>query len=125
MAHEMTGEMQSCIDECLECHRICLETAAHCLALGGNHAEANHITALLDCAEICQTSANFMLRGSPYHPITCLACAELCRGAEESCRQVGGEDEQLALCAEACAACADHCERMAATDDDDDDAAAG
>ena len=29
-----------------------------------------------------------MLRGSPYHVITCAACAELCRACEEACRGV-------------------------------------
>ena len=35
----------------------------------------NGVIVLLDCAEICQTSANFMLRGSPLHTNTCAACA--------------------------------------------------
>jgi len=67
---------------------------------------------LLDCAELCQTSANFMLRGSPYHVITCGACAELCRACEEACRGHAG-DEQLVHCADVCASCADSCDRMA------------
>jgi hypothetical protein len=46
---------------CLDCHAICVETAAHCLTLGCAHASARHQTVLQDCAEICQTSANFML----------------------------------------------------------------
>ena len=113
--HEM---LQHCIEECLNCHATCTATAQYCLAEGGPLADADHIGLLLDCAEICQTSANFMLRGSPYHPITCLACAELCRACEESCRTIAAEDEQLALCADACAECAQHCERMAEADDD-------
>jgi len=53
-----------------------------------------------------------MLRGSPYHVITCGACAELCRACEEACRTVPG-DEQLMHCAEVCAGCAEVCDRMA------------
>ena len=38
----LTPEIQQCIENCQECHRICVETAQHCLTLGGPHAEAKH-----------------------------------------------------------------------------------
>jgi hypothetical protein len=112
--HTMTREMQECIDNCTRCHAICLETVDHCLHLGGKHADAHHITLLLDCAEICQTSANFMLRGSDQHAHICAACAEICRRCEEACRSMGS-DEMMRQCAEICARCADSCERMASS----------
>lgn len=117
MSTQATGrmghDMQQCIDECLNCHRVCLETVQYCLGKGGKHAEARHIRTLLDCAEICQTSANFMLRGSDLHGRTCAVCAEVCRRCAESCEQMG-DDEQMRACAEACRRCAESCERMAA-----------
>lgn len=105
-------EMQECIEECLNCHAVCTMTLQHCIATGGDHTEVNLIGILLDCAEICQTSANFMLRGSPYHVVTCASCAELCRACEEACRGVAG-DEQLGHCGDVCASCAESCDRMA------------
>jgi hypothetical protein len=112
--HQATNdELQQCIKECLDCHASCLETSVHCLALGGKHAELDHIRMLEDCAEICQTSANFMLRGSGYHSRTCAVCAEVCRACEERCRRMGGDD-MMRRCAEACRRCAESCERMAA-----------
>src|SRR5450830_1628598 len=60
MHHGIDGSMRSCIQECTNCHGICVETITHCLEMGGKHAEAAHIRLLLDCAEICQTSANFI-----------------------------------------------------------------
>lgn len=112
-AHEHEHDaMQECIEECLNCHAVCTMTLQHCLATGGERAEVNLVGILLDCAEICQTSANFMLRGSPYHVITCASCAELCRACEEACRSVAS-DEQLGHCAEVCASCAESCDRMA------------
>ena len=113
MKHDMSGEMQSCIEECLECHRICLETATHCLQLGGEHAAPEHITGLLDCAEICQTSANFMLRGSPDHGETCDVCATVCDRCAESCESMGKEDDLMRRCAQACRRCAESCRQMA------------
>ena len=107
-----TSEMQQCIQNCMDCHRICVETAAHCLQMGGEHAAARHITTLLDCAEICQTSANFMLRGSMFHGRTCAACAEICEQCAQACEQMGG-DAQMQACAEACRRCAESCRQMA------------
>jgi len=112
-SHQHTHDaMQECIEECLNCHAVCTMTLQHCIATGGEHTEVNLIGILLDCAEICQTSANFMLRGSPYHVVTCAACAELCRACEEARRAVTA-DEQLAHCGEVCAACAESCDQMA------------
>jgi hypothetical protein len=109
----ISNEMQQCINECLNCHSICLQTVAYCLQQGGQHAEANHVTTLLACAEICRTSAGFMLLGTELHKQTCAACAEVCARCAESCEQTG-DDAQMKACAEACRRCAESCRRMAA-----------
>jgi len=71
MAHAshsmMSKDVEQCIQECLNCYSMCTATAAYCLDMGGKHASRQHQTTLLDCATICQTSADFMLRGSPMH----------------------------------------------------------
>lgn len=104
-------EMQSCIDACLECHAICLDTVRHCLQIGGKHASPQNVTLLLDCAQICIASADFMLRESPEHSLACGACAAICRACAESCRQVGGPE--MERCAAVCDACAASCTKMA------------
>ena len=108
----MSQDMEKCIQECLGCHSVCLQTVAYCLPMGGRHAEPGHIRLLLDCAEICQTSANFMLRGSDLHGRTCAVCAEVCERCAQDCEQFG-DDEQMRACAEACRRCAESCSRMA------------
>lgn len=110
----ISTEMRQCIEECTRCHAICLETVGHCLDLGGKHADPAHIRLLLDCAEICQTSANFMLRGSDLHQRTCAVCAEVCRACAEDCGRMAGGDQMMKNCAEQCRRCAESCERMAA-----------
>ena len=105
-------ELNACIDDCQWCHRTCIETARYCLEKGGSHAEAAHIRLLSDCAEICQTSANFMLRGSAFHGTTCDVCAEICERCAESCDRMAG-DAQMKACVEACRACAESCLKMA------------
>lgn len=110
--HAMTKEMQQCIEYCLSCYSSCVHTAQHCLELGGKHAEPGHIRLMNDCAELCRTSAGFMLRGSPFHGRICAACAEVCRACERDCHTMD-EDAMMQRCADACRRCAESCERMA------------
>ena len=106
-------EMQQCIQACLECYRTCLETVTYCVQKGGRHAEVSHIRLLLDCVEICQTSANFLLRGSELHTRTCFACAEVCERCAESCEGLGG-DSMMKACADMCRRCEESCRKMSA-----------
>lgn len=107
----MDEQMQTCIQECLACHRICLETVTYCLEQGGRHADLDHIRLLLDCAEICETSANFMLRGSDLHPMTCEVCAEICAECAEDCESFDGDD-RMQNCAQICRRCSEICQTM-------------
>ena len=61
---------------------------------------------------ICQTSMDFMLRGSVVHKAICGACAETCERCAESCESIG-DDAQLKACAKTCRACAQSCRNMA------------
>lgn len=105
-------QMQECIENCQQCHAICTETAQHCLEMGGKHAEVAHIRLLLDCAQICQTSADFMLRGSSHHRSTCGICAEVCLACAEECERIGQDDSMMKECAEICRRCAESCRHM-------------
>jgi hypothetical protein len=101
-AGHMTNEMRSCIENCLNRYGICLETAHHCLTLGGKHAEPHHIALLNTCARICDTSAAFMLSGSEHHNRVGGVCAEVCRAFEQSCLSMA-DDETMRQCADSCA----------------------
>lgn len=106
-------DMQLCIQNCLDCHSICLATAMHCLDMGGKHAAREHITTLLACAEICQTSANFMLMQSPLHAQTCAVCADACARCAAECERLANGDQQMLACADVCRRCAGSCREMA------------
>lgn len=108
----ISDTMRRCIDECQSCQAICLESVTHCLEQGGRHAEANHIRTLLDCAEACQTSANFMLRGSELHARVCEVCAEACEACAAECEKFT-DDPMMQRCAEECRRCAESCRQMA------------
>ena len=115
MPHTMKDtSMDACIAACKDCEAVCLETLGHCLEIGGEHASRSHITTLADCAQLCATSAAFMMRESDLHTETCRACAAVCDACAESCESMAESDETMKRCAEACRACAEECRRMAA-----------
>lgn len=114
MPHLLSADMRACVAECTSCHAVCVETAAHCLGMGGEHAGRHHQTVLLDCAQACAVSADFMLRGSDLHPRTCGVCAEACERCADECGRLAGGDALMLRCAEACRSCAASCRRMAA-----------
>ena len=109
--HTDTHDMQSCIDACTSCHETCTHTVHHCLDKGGKHADSMHITLMLDCAQICATSADFLTRHSAHHQATCRACAEVCEACAKSCDSFG-DDEMMRKCAEECRRCAASCRAM-------------
>lgn len=110
-AHTHTEQsMQDCIANCNRCHQICLQTAMnHCLDAGGQHVQADHFKLMMNCAEICQLSANFQLSNSAFHRQVCAVCAYICEACTASCEAIGGMDE----CVEACEKCAESCRQMA------------
>ena len=105
------SDMQSCIDACAQCHQVCTKMAMiHCLKMGGKHVEPDHFRLMVNCAEICQTSANLQLSGSAFSARLCAVCADICQACADSCRELDGMEE----CVQACDACASSCRSMAA-----------
>ncbi len=104
-------DLKPCIELCWECRTTCLQTLyQHCLPMGGAHAAPDHVKAMIDCIEMCQTCADFMTRQSALHMSTCLACADICDACAISCERVGG-DVMLA-CADICQRCGHACRDM-------------
>ena len=110
--HPMGEEMTNCIQLCRDCHTLCVQMIGHCLKLGGRYAAPEHIRLLMDCAEMCATSADFMARESSLHDRLCSLCAELCQRCAESCQHIAGDDPLMRRCVELCRRCAESCERM-------------
>lgn len=107
---ESPSNMRQCADVCIDCFLVCNETIQFCLKQGSDHVSPRHITLLLDCAEICNTSAAFLTRHSDGHAVTCQACAEICRECTEDCRRMS--DTEMKKCADTCERCAKSCEEM-------------
>ena len=109
MHHTQSPEMKACIDNCLACYRECLSAAMHhCLEIGGEHTKPRHFQLMMACAEICRTSAHFMLL--EHHKHVCRECAEICVECADDCERIG----DMQNCVDACRRCAKSCEEMAA-----------
>ena len=102
-----TPEMHECIHNCENCRDACLHAIHDCLKKGGKHADHHHIGLLMDCAQICNTAHDFMLRHSHLHSVTCGACAEICEACAKSCEEMGDNE-----CAELCRICVKSCGAM-------------
>ena len=102
----LSSQMADCVQDCLNSHAVCLDTAMSLLQKGNNYADPVRI--LLDCSELCATNAHFMMRNSPVSGSLFQACAQVCNHCAEVCDEIGEND-----CANACRASATSCEQMA------------
>jgi hypothetical protein len=107
----MVMTAQDCIESCLRTHVMCLETERYCLEKGGKHVMPAHLTLLADCAEMCQKTANSLLRRSSQHAAVCIASAQLCDACAQEC-EAFKDDERMLVCARTCRDCAKHCREM-------------
>lgn len=109
-AMHMDSAMQQCIESCQTCHTVCLQHATqHCLEASGDHVAPAHFRLMLACAQICQTSADFMLMNAELHAQLCGVCAQVCDACAKSCAEL----DDMQACVEACQQCATSCREMA------------
>jgi hypothetical protein len=108
---QLSATMRRCIEQCSNCHQVCLQEASlHCLEAGGQHVAPEHFRLMLACAEMCRTSAAIMSIGVPQHGYVCSACAAICNACADSCDAIDGMEG----CASTCRDCARSCSAMAA-----------
>ena len=109
--HRLGQAVEDATREAQNCQSICVETIQHCLHAGGSHAEPSHMRLMQDCADICETTALFHLRGSPQHGHVTAACVTICDLCAASCEKFTG-DAQMQACADECRLCAAACRRL-------------
>lgn len=104
--------MEQCIRDCIACYEECTSCLSHCLSLGGKHTEARHITLMMECAELCRTSASIMHLKGEFAFELCQVCADVCDACAESCSNIDPDDETMLKCADVCRKCATSCRNM-------------
>lgn len=108
-----SSQIEDCIRHLMHCHRACLGTATtHCLEMGGDHARPQHLRLMLDCAAICQATADALLRKSQFHTRLCELAADVCDTCAADCETLGGMED----CVIACRTCAEACRVAARTE---------
>ena len=101
-------QLAECVKDCFDCQSVCLKTALYCLSMSDKYP----IRQLLDCIEICQVNADFMLRGSKLRNNLSEICALACEKCGEYCSQFDN-DFQMRNCAEICIRTAESCSHAA------------
>lgn len=107
---KVSQHIQTCLKNCSYSHAMALETLTHCLSQEGGMP--NHIRTLLDCASMCQTHVDFLMRGSDLYGATARACAEVCERCAAECSSMAN-DQVMARCAEACRQSMESCRALA------------
>lgn len=106
-----SDEVRECLRDSLDCYQTCTDTTIRCLTMGGDHAEPEHLNLLMDCARICNTNADFIVRNSTYYPQTCGLTADICDECADTCDRF--EDDFMKECASVCRRCSESCREMA------------
>jgi len=104
-------EVQECLKDSLECYQTCTQTIIRCLTIGDKHAKPENLNLLSDCARMCNTNADFMLRKSTYHPQTCGLTADICDECADTCDRF--DDDFMKECASTCRRCSESCREIA------------
>jgi hypothetical protein len=102
MSETMSKEVQQCIEACKESQRCCVALERS----GG--VDSKTIQTAKDCAEICQTCSNFVMRGSYYATAIRKLCAEVCKACAGACDKAS-QGSIAKECATACRQCAEAC----------------
>lgn len=105
--------MEHCIDKCIACYRICMQTVSKLYDTEGHNHDL--LRQLQVCARACQLSAETMILDSFQHPLTCALCAMLCEQCSVVCRETAEGHERLQFlikCADICDECAKSCRDM-------------
>lgn len=109
----MGEQISHCIELCQKCHNVCVEVLSYSLQRGDDRLQETTLRLLRDCAEICQTNANFLLRSSEFHAQTSSVCAEICGKCATAFAEFT-DDSRLKGCADICRKCAESCQIIVA-----------
>ncbi len=103
----------SCIEECYSCAQSCTTCADACLNEPDVDSLRRCIRLNLDCADVCATTGRMLSRQT--EPDTGMlrrmveVCAIACRACGDECQKHAQHHEHCRVCAEACRQCEQAC----------------
>jgi hypothetical protein len=110
--NRLSVHMEDAIRNAMQCSRIAQSCLQHCLSLGGKYADMDHISAMMECAEITRLSAQFMISTLDFTHDLSGVCARVCDACLESCQNIDPEDPHMNATMVACRKCADSCRNL-------------
>lgn len=105
-----TADHREAHDAARACHVAAMDALRVSLSSGWDPDARDRVTMLLDTADICRTTGDFLQRGSVHVPDVCRTCAIVCGECRDECERLGAEE--LSACAEACDRCVRACSRL-------------
>lgn len=103
----MKNKNSQLFDILAECTKACYNCFIKCLEEKDTPIMAACIKINVDCAQICQTTAAFISRGSEDSKSLMKICVEICKKCNEICSKHNPDHCQQ--CADACYKCAIAC----------------
>lgn len=110
MSHE---KFKSCIDACNACATACEHCASEDLKENDVKKMIDCINLDRECSSICRTAAHIMSMGGKFSKDICTLCANACDACADECEKHTGMKHCVA-CAAECRNCAKECRKMAA-----------
>lgn len=99
--YEVDEEIKRCVTDCFSASIKCRETLMYCIQMRDRHSEPDHLSLLMDCADISEATANMMLRESDFDDEMAELNAQICARCAESCESFG-DDLMMSDCARLC-----------------------
>src|SRR5690242_16353757 len=100
--------MWDCVSVCSDTQRACLDTVRYCLDMGGRFSASGRIRVLLDCASMCQTTAQDSRHGSILYAQSASYCADFCERVARELHPLAA-DAMIQAGVHACKRCAESC----------------
>src|SRR5688572_5928254 len=115
-AHGQQDLLVSCVEACLTCELVCVACADACLAEREVQALHRSITANLECAEVCASTARLLARRLEPNVELLLvqleACVRACAACIAACGRHAEVHDHCRICVSANQRCATLCRRL-------------
>jgi hypothetical protein len=100
---------QSCMEACTQCHQTLMHTVMqYSLPHDTTQFDIELFRLMMNCAELCQTTANFQLSDSKFCRQVATLNAQLCEECAAGCERRGDLED----CVQACRECAECCRNL-------------
>lgn len=108
------SHFMDCAKACDDCARMCNMCAAHCtkMVADGKKEHLATVRTCVDCASICKSASEIVIKSGPFSDLICTACADACKRCGDACEKHAEHDPIMKQCASECRKCENACRTM-------------